>query len=67
MSTIWKSENRAIDIFVESKHEHKCAIIIELNDRDTGLDVTSWVSKEEALSMAKAIIKHYKELESKEE
>jgi len=66
MSTIWKSENRAVDIFVEPKHEHKCAIIIVLNDRDTGLDVTSWISKEEALSMARTIIEHYKELESEE-
>ena len=59
MSVIWKSIGREINIFVDNKRKNRCAFIITLNNKDTVFDTTSWISKEEALSMANTIIEHY--------
>ena len=60
MIMIWKSNSRVIEVYTNPIHEDECAIIIALDYEDTGIDATSWISKDEALLLAKAITEYYK-------
>ena len=59
MIMIWKSNNQVIEVYINPVHKDECGIIIALDYNDTGIDATSWIGKDEALSLAKAIVEYY--------